>query len=163
MALDLEALKVDIQSHLEQNGFAVFYGYSRLLDSLPIVQWDLERYPDFRKFVEVAKKVSAKLMVFHQRSFTLDHIDDAMDRLQEANFSLEEERSLERKLRELQAYEGFTCALELSFDHEGRVYVFDLRTEWFEALGDILAEIESAASEAEEDDGGPISGYYSKN
>jgi len=37
----------------------------------------------------------------------------------------------------LRAYEGFTCALELSFDLQARVYLFNLRAEWYEEYLDL--------------------------
>jgi len=33
---------------------------------------------------------------------------------------------------------GSVCAIELSFDHEGRVFLFDLRTEWFDDFSEML-------------------------
>ena len=64
----------------------------------------------------------------------------------------------------MRAYDGFTCAIELSFDFEGRAYIFDLRTEWYEEFNDMLDDIEAAIpDEDEDDDEGPIGGYFSKN
>ena len=107
-----------------------------------------------------------KLIVFHHRAFTLDQIDEALERLEQTTMTREEKRSLEARLRELQAYEGFTCVVELTFDHEGRIYIFELRTEWYENLGDIMGEIEAATDyedDEDDEDAGPMSGYYSKN
>ena len=164
MATNLDSLKDEIERYLLQNGFNVFYGQSRLLDSLPIIYWDCDRYPDYRSFLTVAKSAEVKLVVFHQREFTPDHLDDAVDRLESAGMPHEEFRSIERRLKELRVYEGFTCAVELSFDHEGRIYVFDLRTEWYEELSDILEEIDMMGAEADaDDDEGPIGGYFSQN
>ena len=69
------------------------------------------------------------------------------------------------RLRELRAYDGFTCAIELSFDENGRVFMFELRTDWYEEFSDLLDEIDSAIPHAEDDepDEGPIGGYFSKN
>jgi hypothetical protein len=66
----------------------------------------------------------------------------------------------------LQAYEGFTCSLELSFALEGRLYLFELRTDWYDSMRDILNELEVAAdpfSDEEEEEEGPIGGYFSNN
>jgi hypothetical protein len=49
----------------------------------------------------------------------------------------------------------------LSFDHEGRVFLFDLRTEWYDELTDILDEIQVLTAEAEDDTS--MGGYFSKN
>ncbi len=166
MALDLETVRSEMLAYLKTKKFAVFYGYSRLLDSLPFVYWDVDRHPDFREFLDVALAAGVKLIVFHHRAFTLDQIDEALERLEHTTLTREEKRSLEGRLRELQAYEGFTCVVELTFDHEGRIYIFELRTEWYENLGDIMHEIDTATDFEDEDDdedAGPMSGYFSKN
>jgi hypothetical protein len=53
--------------------------------------------------------------------------------------------------------------VELSFDHDGRVFLFDLRTDWYEGLSEILDEIQIMDAESDDDDDTPISGYFSKN
>lgn len=161
MALDLESLRAEIQAYLDDSGLAVFHGYHRMTDTLNQVSWDTERYPNFKEFLSTAHKTGAKLIVFHHQAFSLDHIDEALDRLEESDFTHEEKRNYETRLRKLQAYEGFTCAVELSFCLEGRLYLFELHTEWYEALNDILAELDAAAEEQEDD--GTLGGYFSNN
>ena len=76
----------------------------------------------------------------------------------------DDRRAIERRLREMRIYQGFTCGIELSFDREGRTYVYDLHTEWFGDFLDTLDEIDSyMPSEGEEDEEGPIGGYFSRN
>jgi hypothetical protein len=163
MNTNLDTLKDEVEKYLLEQGFNVFYGQSRLLDSLPIIYWDCDRYPDFRKYLAVARSSEAKLVVFHHREFTPDNIDDALDRLEAAGMPHEESRTIERRLKELRKYEGFTCALELSFDYQGRIYVFDLCTEWYDELSNILEEIDMFSVDEDEDDEGPIGGYFSQN
>ena len=74
----------------------------------------------------------------------------------------EEKRELSRRIEELALYEGFLCAIELSFDYDGRVYVFDLETEWYEEWHEIMDEIEDAMPDDEEGSGGPYN-LYSNN
>jgi len=62
----------------------------------------------------------------------------------------------------MRAYEGFTCQIELSFDHAQRTYVFEVRTDWFDELNDMVERIEYSYQDDEEDES-PLSGYYSKN
>jgi hypothetical protein len=67
-------------------------------------------------------------------------------------------------VREVQKYEGFTCGVELSFSSEGRVYLYQQRTEWYQNWEDILSELDAAVDEESEDeDSGPIAGYFSNN
>jgi hypothetical protein len=167
MALDLEKLRKEMQAHLEKSGTPIFFGYHRMLDSLIQVSWDTERHPDFREFLETAKKSGAKLIVFNQEAFQLDQIDEALEELETADFTREEKRSFETRLKQLQAYEGFTSLLQLSFALEGRLYIFEVRTDWYDSLRDILNELELSIDpfpgEDEEEEQGPIGGYFSNN
>lgn len=164
MRQNLDTLKSEIQEYLEAEKFIIFYGYSRWMDSMPLVYWDTTRHTDFKMFLSVATRVEAKIIVFHQRTLTPGQVADAIDRLESSDLTREEQRKMERRLRELAAYEGFTCALELSFDHLGRIYAFDLRADWYEEMTEIVAEIDASQPEDDlEDEEGPIGGYFSKN
>ena len=161
MALDLETLRAEIQAYLDDSGIAVFKGYHPVRDALNQVLWDTVRHPDFKEFVSVARKAGARLIVFHDQALSLDQIDEALDRLEDDHFTREEKRSYETRLRQFQAYEGFTCSLELSFSIEAYTYFFELRTEWYEALNDILGELDAA--EEDEKDDSALGGYFSNN
>jgi hypothetical protein len=164
MKIDLDHLKAEIEEHLKSQGFVVFQGHSRISGSTPFVYWDTDRFPDFRDFLDVAKQCGARLIVFHYREFTRGHLEDAMDRLEAAELPRDDQRPLERRIKALRDYEGFTCHLELSFDWEGRVYYYSLRTEWYEDLLDVLEEIDAAFTEDDEEEGeGPVGGYFSRN
>jgi len=162
MALDLETLRTAIEAYLDSSGLAIFHGYGNVMDTLNQAIWDTERHPDFREFVECARKAGSKIVTFYYRSFSLDQIDSALDQLEDSDLTREEKRNFETRLRQLQAYEGFTCSVELSFSIDGQVYSFELHTDWYEALNDILAELEAASEEEEEDDDS-LGGYFSKN
>jgi len=161
--MNLETLRTEIQDFLETEGLAVFHGHSRALDSEPMVYWDCRRYPDYKDFVKAGKAAGAKLMVFHQRELSADQIDEGLEQLEVLDIPRDEHRVLERRLNELRSYEGFTCALELSFDLGGRVYMFDLRTEWYEELAEILGDLHIMDVESDEEDDETMGGYFSKN
>jgi hypothetical protein len=161
--MNLETLKTEIQDFLETEGLAVFHGHSRALDSDSIVFWDCDRRPDYRDFVKAAKAAGVKLMIFHQREFSADAIEEGLEQLEALDMPRDEYRTLERRLNELRSYAGFTCALELSFDHEGRVYMFDLRTEWYEELSDMLEDLHVMDTGSDDEDDDTMGGYFSKN
>jgi len=160
MKPNLDALKTEIEQYLEETGLAVFYGYSRALESTPAVYWDCDQYPDYRRFVQAARTAGAKIVIFHQRTFLSEQVDDALEHLSASNLPREEHREFELRLTEMRRYDGFVCAIELSFDHEGRVFLFDLRTEWYDELTEILDEIQALAPD---EDDGTMGGYFSKN
>jgi hypothetical protein len=163
MKPNLDKLKTEIEYHLEESGLAVFYGYSRGLDSMQGVYWDCDQYPDYKLFVKAAQTAGVKMIVFHQREFSADQLDEALEQLAGCDMPREEHHELERRLNDMRVYDSFVCAIELSFDHDGRVFIFDLRTDWYEDLFDILDEIQIMDAESDSDDDTPISGYFSKN
>lgn len=164
MPQDLEKLRAEMDSYLKQYGMAVFHGYHRLVESLDQVAWDTDRHPDFREFLQTARQAGARLVVFNYRAFSLDQIDEALDELEDAEFTREEKRKYETRLRQLQAYEGFTCSLELSFSVDSRLYVFEAHTDWYESFNDVLGEIDAAMTESDAlEDDESIGGYFSNN
>ena len=164
MALDLESLRTAIQAHLLQSGIPVFYGHHRMLDTMAQVSWDTVGHPDYQEFLETARAAGATMVVFNYDAFSLNRIDEALEELEECDFPREEKRSYEVRLRQLEAYEGFTSSLQLSFALGNRVYLFELHTEWFDALNDILGELETALEEREdEEEQGPLGRYFSNN
>ena len=160
MAIDLETMRTEIQTHLEQSNLAVFHGYSSFTETVA-VYWDTERHPDFRGFLAAAEKAGAKLIVFYHQQFLMAEIDEALQELEDSDLTREEKRAYESRVHEIQKYEGFTSLVELSFTVDGGTYVFRVHTEWYDAWEDILSEIEAVTDE--EDEEGPISGYFSNN
>lgn len=165
MKQDLETLKLEIEDHLAKRDFVVFHGRARALDSIPVIEWDTENHPDFRAFLDTASKLGARVLVLSHRRFTEAMIADALDSLEEIELPYDERRQYESRLKEMKIYAGFTCAIELSFDYEGKVYLFDLRTEWYDEVMDLIDDINSTLDFAgnEEEDGGSYGGYYSRN
>jgi len=162
MNINLDTLKQEILTHLGSEGFVIFRGYSRMADTDSFVSWDSDRNPDYHGFVDAAKQAGAKLMVYHERIFNQDLLEETAERLEDADFPAEERRALERRLRDFASYEGFTCLLELSFDYQGRVYMFHLGAEWYDEYLDLVGEI-AAALEEEPDEDESMGGYYSSN
>jgi hypothetical protein len=164
MKQNLDVLKTEIQEHLESRKLVVYYAYSRSLDALPILMWDTGRFPDYKKFVAAAEAAGVKLIVMHSREFSAEYVENAMEGLEDSEMTAEERRSVERRLREMRAYDGFTCAIELSFDMGQRAYIFELRTEWYDEFSELLDEIDTTLiDDDEDDDEGPMGGYFSKN
>jgi len=162
MRQNLDGLKTKIEQELLETGIAVFYRHARALDSTPVVFWDCQQHPDYREFIQAAKTAGVKLIVFHQREFRAEQVDDAMEQLAEADLPREDYKDFERRLKQARPYEGFVCEIELLFVHAGTTFVFDLCTDWFRDFTEVLEEIDVLTGmEAEEDDS--IGGYFSKN
>lgn len=163
MKQNLDALKDEIQQHLESEGFLVFHGFSRPLESIREIRWNIRTHPDFRQFVSIARQMGAKLIVLYAPQFDTILLDETLTELEEMDLPRDEKRVFERRLRELRGYEGFTHEIQLSFDYEGHVYLFELQTEWFGDYQNLLDEIDASVPEDEDDEEGPIGGYFSNN
>jgi hypothetical protein len=163
MKQNLDALKDEIQQHLEREGFLVFHGFSRPLEGARQIRWNTRTHPDFRPFANVARQVGAKMLVLYAPQFDTILIDETLSELEEADLPRDEKRAFERRLREIRAYEGFTHEIQLSFDYEGYVYLFELQTEWFDDYQNLLDEIDASVPEDDDDEDGPIGGYFSNN
>lgn len=165
MKQNLDVLKTEIQEYLDREKFVTYFGYSRTLDGLPIVMWDTERHPEYQQFLKAAAAAGVKLIVIHSREFSVRFVENALEEIEGSDLSPEERRSIERRLRDMRAYDGFTCAVELSFDVGHRAYIFELRTEWYDEFSELLDEIDLSlpGEDDEDEDEGPIGGYFSKN
>ncbi len=163
MKPNLDTLKTEIPAEMERRGLTLFPGFSRVLDQATMVFWNTAKSPDFQSFLDCAEKLGAKVVVMYDREFSADLVDDGLDRLEQAELPREEQRAYDRRLREMRPYDGFTCSIELSFDVNGIIYMFELRTDWYDELHGILDDIEAAIPEEEDDDESPMGGYFSKN
>ena len=131
MDLNLDTLKQEIINYLAASGFAVFRGNPGGLDGLPILLWDTENYPDYQMFLEVAQKAGVKIVLFAGREFAAADIDELLEQLEEIEMERDEQREYQSRLRALRTYEGVTCSLELAFDHNGRLYVYEVQPDWY--------------------------------
>jgi hypothetical protein len=164
MKINLDSIRAEIQEFLEARGIAVFHGSPRGGEDPPAVYWDTEHHPDYRKFLAAAEAAGARLVTLYANHFNEDVVDNALENLELSGFDRDERRAVEQRLREMRAYVGFICEIEISFSVAPRIYIFNLRTEWFEDLNDLLDRVDDAYAD-EEDDPEPLGGegYFSKN
>jgi hypothetical protein len=162
--LNLDTIRTEIDEYLKSSGFVVFYGFARS-DEAKVVDWDTEHHPDYKEFLDAARQLDVKLVVLHQRAFDASVIDRALQEMEDSEVELDDRRTLEARLKELAKYDGFTCSLELSFDYQDTMYVFDLDAEWYAEFSDLLVQLDIGfdADSEEDDEEGPYGGYYSKN
>jgi hypothetical protein len=162
--LNLDTLKQEILEFLNASGFAVFHSIPGGLEGFPIVLWDTERFPDYQMFLDVARQSGIKLILLAVREFESSDLDDLLAQLDDCELTREERRDYESRLRELRIFTGVTCSLELAFDYQSRLYVYEVQPDWYEEFMGVEEEIAARAS----DDDGPmeddsLGGYFSKN
>ena len=163
MDLNLDTLKREILTYLEARDFAVFRSAPGTLDGTQMVLWDSENYPDYQMFLEAATKVGVKLILFATREFTAEDVTDLLEQIDELSLEREKQRDYQSRLRDLRRYEGQTCALELAFNHDSRLYVYEMQPDWYEEYLTVEDEIASNLAEEDLDEGGSLGGYFSKN
>jgi len=128
-----------------------------------MVLWDSEHYPDYRMFLEAAVKTGVKMILFATREFEAGDIDDLLEQLDDLTLDREQVREYQARLRKLRIYEGVTCSLELAFNHNSSLYVYELQPDWYEDFLVAEDEIANAMAEGELDEGDSLGGYFSKN
>jgi hypothetical protein len=162
MKSNLDTLRSEIQDHLESRGISVFHGIPRGGEEAPAVYWDTARHPGYQNFLSAAEAAGVRMVTLYANEFSEEIVDDALVRLENSSLSREERRAIEQRLHEMRAYTGFTCQIQISFDIAPRVYVFDLVTEWYEDLSEMLDRIDDAYENVDDDE--PLGGsYFSKN
>ncbi|MBE0658188.1 MAG: hypothetical protein IH602_10895 [Bryobacteraceae bacterium] len=159
---NLNSLTEEVQHYLETEHFIVFRCLTRAGDEAPIVYWDTERHPEFKPFLDCALQLGIRLIHLHVREFTSMHREEALDQLGESALDRNQQREMKRRIEELTIYEGLTCAVEMSFDFEGRLYIYQVHTEWYEEWQDLCDELEDFMGDGED---GPdkYGGYFSNN
>jgi hypothetical protein len=161
--LNLDTLKREILEYLDSKDFAVFRSSPGGLEGIPMVLWDAEKHPDYQMFLEVARKSGIKLIMFASREFDAEDLDDLMEQLDACGLTREEQRDYESRLRELRAYEGVTCSLELAFDHNSRLYVYEVQPDWYEEYLGVEEELMTRLTDDATDQDDSLGGYFSKN
>ena len=161
--LNLETLKREMLAYLESSGVAVFHGVPGGLEGMPLVLWDVERFPDYRMFLDAARNAGVKLIVLAAAEFLPADLDDLEEHLEEGAFARDEKREFQSRIRDLRIHEGVTCSIELAFNLDSRMYVYDLQPDWYDEFANLEEEIMSQISEDESDEDDSLGGYYSKN
>jgi hypothetical protein len=168
VTFNLDILKKELLDYIASEGFAVFRSQHGSLDAIPTIYWDTEEHPEYQAYLNVAKLAGAHIIIFAHREFDAEEIDEAIEQLQDCEFGRDELRSIERSLADLRAFAGSTCSLEMAFDYQGRMYVYELVTEWFQTFVDLSELLIAAAGPENGDDDedaadSSFGGYYSKN
>jgi len=161
--LNLDTLKREILDYLASAGLAVFRGSPGGLEGMPMVLWDVDQYPDYQMFLEVARQCGARLVIFAAREFAASDLEELQEQIDECDLPRDEQREYESRLRELRIHEGVTCSLELAFDCDSRLYVYEVQPDWYEEFLNLEEEISSRLGEDELDAGDSLGGYFSKN
>ena len=110
----------------------------------------------------MASKVGVKLIVFASREFEATDLDELVEQLDSADLPRDEDREYRSRIRDLRIYQGVTCSIELAFDFDQRLYIYELRPDWFDEFLELDEEVIARVSDDEMGDD-TLGGYFSKN
>ncbi len=170
MDIDLDTLKHSISDELERSSFAIFRHDSGAFEPRQVVTWDVDTYPDYLMFLDTARKLGAKMILFASSEFDEGELEELQDELDIADVPPSVKSDSERTLKTLRKHIGSTSSVEIAFPFEGRFYVYEARPDWYEEFVNLSEEVEAfsslaleSAEEDGEDEDDSMGGFYSNN
>ena len=161
--MNLESLQREMLAYLESTDFAVFYGVPRAAEGSATASWDVERYPDYRAFLEVARKAGTRIVLLSAAEFDEADIEDLEEQIGLSDLSADARRECKTRLRDLRQRAGQKCSVELAFDCDSRLYVYLARADWYDEFLTLEDEVLAHVSDGEDDDDETLGGYFSRN
>ena len=109
---------------------------------------------------------SQKLILFASRELDDEEVEEALEELEELELPRDEQREFDKRIREAGRHAGATCALEMAFDYNSHLYVYEARPDWYEefleACDELTAMLPAGEDLADEGHDG-LGGFYSNN
>jgi len=164
--LNLDNLKTEILDYLNASEFALFRSVPGALDTMPLIEWDTESVPDYRIFLDAARKAKREIIFFSAREFEEDEITDATEELEALDLTRDERRDYERRIRDSKRHLGAVCYLELGFEYNTHFYVYGAQPDWYSEFLETCDEITSLSPDTNpfgEDPEALGGGFYSNN
>jgi len=132
---DLTSLKDDMIAFIEGHGMLRFPG-SIDYEDVQCVVWKSEGNPDgWKDFVELAKASAAPFLITDFWRLEREELDLLVDRLNDADFTSDEDLDDARWLR---TYIGKTGLIQLGFAHQGVMMVYEISTDWYQRYQSIV-------------------------
>jgi hypothetical protein len=164
MQENLEIAAREIEDYLRENRFIIFRGAARNMDDPRNVYWDVHQHPSAIDFLKTAEETGVRLVVLHTERFEESAIEELESALEGLGLPRNEQRSLEKRIKDLRAYIGKYVEIELSFAFDNQVYLFSVSSLWSEEYDELYEELMLTPPEFEdEEDDAPMGGFFSKN
>ncbi len=166
MDLNLDTLKREMLAYLGASQFAVFRSLPGSLDALSMIAWDVETFPDYRMFLETAEKAGKTMILFSSQEFLDEELEEALEELESAHLEREDKREFEKTIRGARRHTGSTCAIEIAFAHDSNMYVYELRSDWYEEFIEAVEELSTFMPDGDfsgDEHEGLGGGFYSNN
>lgn len=126
---DLTGMKDDMTAFIEGQGMRRFFGYVEA-EEIPSILWESGPNPDgWKDFVELAKASGAPFLTMHAWTLDREELDRLMQRLNEGDYTAEEDLE---DARWLKTYVGKTGFVQLGWAYQGCVFVYEASAEWYD-------------------------------
>jgi hypothetical protein len=126
---DLSTIKDDMIAFIEGQGMHRFLGYVEA-EEVPSVAWDSGENPDgWKDFAELAKTSGVHFLTMHAWKLEREELDRLSQRLNDGEYSSEEDLE---EARWLKTYVGKTGFVQLGWAYQGCMFVYEMATEWYE-------------------------------
>jgi hypothetical protein len=126
---DLTGMKDDMTAFIEGQGMRRFFGYVES-EEIPSILWESGPNPDgWKDFVELAKAAGAPFLTMHSWALDREELDRLMQRLNEGDYTSEEDLE---DARWLKTYVGKTGFVQLGWAYQGCVFVYEASADWYD-------------------------------
>ncbi|GEM_PF-2182539 len=161
---NLELAAREIEDYLHANRFIIFRGAARGMDDPRNVYWDVHQHPSAIDFLKTAEETGVRLLVLHTERFEESAIEELETALEGLGLPRNEQRPLEKRIKDLHVYVGKTVEIEMSFAFDNQVYIYSISSVWSDEYDDLYEELMLTPPEFEdEEDDAPMGGFFSKN
>jgi hypothetical protein len=132
---DLTGLKDDMVAFIEGHAMLRFPGTIEY-EEVQCVIWKAEGDPDgWKDFVELAKAAGAPFVITDFWRLEREELDLLIERLNDAEFTSDEDLDDARWLR---TYAGKIGFVQLGFAHQGVMMVYEVSTPWYDRYQSII-------------------------
>lgn len=126
---DLTGMKDDMTAFIEGQGMRRFFGYVET-EEISSILWESGPNPEgWKDFVELAKASGASFLTMHSWALDREELDRLMQRLNEGDYTSEEDLE---DARWLKTYVGKTGFVQLGWAYQGCVFVYEASAEWYD-------------------------------
>jgi len=130
----------EITAHTKQEGLVLYYGLKEgTFDTA--VYWNEERGGDWRKFLNVAKALGARVVYLNWSPFEEFQVDEALSSVPDDE-EFDDPDSEERD-QQIEAYRekvGLIAQIDLAFVVDGVTHIYRRSPDWFEAFQALVHE-----------------------
>lgn len=145
----------EICANARDLGLAIFYGF--VDDQEGCIHWNEEHGGDWKKFLQTAKTLSAKLLYLNWAPFQEFQVDEALAEIEggDPDSSESDKTEIDDKRREIEKYRdkvGLTAVIDLAFPLEGTFHIYQIFSDWFLAFEELRPDEQEEEPEADEPD-----------